>query len=241
MSQTKEIKVQCDPITGLCEIPKYLEEATAPVKWETDKEIIYIGDPMCSWCWGISPELNALQRYGKQEGIPFTIMMGGLRAGGGEEWNETFKNFLKHHWEEVHQRSGQPFSNQLFELENFNYDTEPACRAVVTVRQIAPEKVLPFYELVQHFFYVASKDPKQVIFYKPICEQLEIDFVEFSKQFNSDEMKQATNQDFRQSRQWGVSGFPTVLVRIKDQLHVIGRGYAEYKTMRARLEKVETP
>jgi len=240
MSQTKDIEIHCDPVTGLCEIPTFSESTTAPVAWETDREIIYIGDPMCSWCWGISPQLNALQRYGQQERIPFTIMMGGLRAGGGEEWNSSFKNFLKHHWEEVQQRSGQPFSNQLFDLEHFDYDTEPACRAVVTVRQIAPEKVLTFYELVQHYFYVASKDPKQVGFYQPICEQLGIDFEAFSNQFTSSAMKQATNQDFQLSRQWGVRGFPTVLYRVKDQLHIIGRGYSEYKTMKERLEKVET-
>jgi len=239
MSQTKDIKVNCDPLTGLCEIPEFLDLTTEPIEWETDREIIYIGDPMCSWCWGISPQLNALQRYGQQQRIPFTLVMGGLRPGGGEEWNEKFKNFLQHHWEEVHKRSGQPFSNQLFELEEFDYDTEPACRAVVIVRTIAPEKVLSFYELVQHDFYVNSKDPTQVTFYQAICEQLEIDFVAFSEQFALEEMKKATYQDFRKSRQWGVNGFPAVLFRQKDQLHYLGRGYTEYEVMRERLESIE--
>ena len=241
MSQTKDIKINCDPVTGLCEIPDFLDPTNEPIEWETDKEIIYIGDPMCSWCWGISPQLNALQRYGNQQHIPFTIMMGGLRPGGGEEWNDQFKNFLKHHWEEVNQRSGQPFGFDLFELEDFNYDTEPACRAVVTVRSIAPEKVLSFYELTQHYFYVESQDPKQVTFYKPICEKLGIDFAEFSEKFALAEMKQTTYQDFQQSRQWGVSGFPTVLYRKKDQLHFLGRGYTDYTSMKERLEKIETP
>lgn len=239
MSQTAEIKIDCDPETGLCKIPEISGQADAPIDWKTDREIIYIGDPMCSWCWGISPQLNALQRYGKQQNIPFSMIMGGLRPGGGEEWNETFRNFLQHHWEEVNQRSGQPFGYELFKLADFNYDTEPACRAIVTVRSIAPEKVLPFYELTQHYFYVASQDPKQVAFYQPICEKLDIDFAAFSKKFASDAMKQATLQDFRQSRQWGVNGFPAVLFRVKDQLHYLGRGYADYVAMRARLEAIE--
>lgn len=238
MSQTNEIKINCDPKTGLCIIPEIEGETTALVEWKTDREIIYIGDPMCSWCWGISPQLNALQRYGQQENISFSMIMGGLRPGGGEEWNEKFKNFLKHHWEEVNNRSGQPFGYKLFELDNFNYDTEPSCRAVVTVRNIAPEKLLSFYELVQHYFYVASQDPTQVDFYQPICEKLGIDFTEFSNQFASAEMKQATYQDFRQSRQWGVNGFPAVLFRKDKELHFIGRGYTEYEAMRDRLEAI---
>jgi len=239
MSQSNNIEVSCDPETGLCTIPVFSTDTKALVNWKTDEEIIYIGDPMCSWCWGISPQLNALQRYAQQAGIPFRIVMGGLRPGGGDEWNSTFKDFLKHHWEEIHQRCGQPFGYELFDLENFNYDTEPACRAIVTARSMAPDKVLRFYELVQHSFYVESNDPKLVEFYKPICEELEINYSKFSQEFSSQEMKEATRQDFTQSRQWGVSGFPSVIYRKNDQLHSIANGYSTYEKMKDALEAIE--
>ncbi len=238
MSQNKEIKVQCDPETGLCTLPEFEGAATETV-WREGQEIIYIGDPMCSWCWGISPELNALQRFGTQQGIPLTLTMGGLRPGGGEAWNDQFKNFLKHHWQEVSERSGQPFGYELFELESFDYDTEPACRAVVTVRQIDPEKTLSFYEYVQHHFYVKSEDPKQVEFYRPICEKLGIDFTQFSTLFPSDEMKQLTAEDFSTSRSWGIRGFPSVIYRDGDQLHLIARGYAEYADLKANIAAIQ--
>ena len=44
---------------------------------ETDR-IIYIGDPMCSWCWGIAPELDRLQAWTT---LPFDVVVGGLRPG----------------------------------------------------------------------------------------------------------------------------------------------------------------
>lgn len=239
MSQTRNIEVSCDPETGLCKIPELSSDSNSTIEWKTDKEIIYVGDPMCSWCWGISPQLNALQRYGKQTGIPFTIVMGGLRPGGGDEWNSEFKGVLKHHWEEVNKRSGQPFGFALLEQESFNYDTEPACRAVVTVRTIAPQKVLSFYELVQYSFYVESNDPKQVSFYQPICEKLGINFTEFSQKFSSKEMREATLKDFTQSRQWGVNGFPSVIYRKNDQLNLIASGYSNYEAMKERLEAID--
>ncbi len=237
MSQTAEILVECDPETGLCTIPDFTAELEE-VSWKSGEEIIYVGDPMCSWCWGISPHLNALQRYGREQAIPFTILMGGLRPGGGQEWNQEFKDFLKHHWDEVSKRSGQPFGFDLFEQEEFNYDTEPACRAVVTARSIAPGKALNFYELVQHHFYVQSNDPKEVDFYRPICDELSIDFEAFAGKFTSPEMKEATQQDFGKSRQWGVSGFPTVIYRKDDQLYAIARGYAEFAEMKDRLRAI---
>jgi len=239
MSQTPDIKVLCDPATGLCTLPKSSEVA-AETNWKDSQEIIYIGDPMCSWCWGISPEINALQRYGLQKGIPLTLTMGGLRPGGGEAWNDDFKNFLKHHWQEVNERSGQPFGYQLFDLESFDYDTEPACRAVVTVGQIEPHKTLSFYEYVQHHFYVKSEDPKQVAFYKPICEALDLDFEQFSKLFLSEDMKVLTAQDFSNSRSWGIRGFPSVIYRDGDELHLIAQGYVQYDDLKDRIEKIQS-
>ena len=234
MSQTESIEINCDPKTGLCEIPDFNSELK-DIKWKAGEEIIYVGDPMCSWCWGISPHLNALERYGQSESIPFTIVMGGLRPGGGEAWDEKFKGFLKHHWEEVSGRSGQPFGFDLFELENFDYDTEPACRAVVTVRQLDPTKTTSFYELVQHHFYVKNKDPKQVEFYRAICDQLAINFEEFSSLFLSEEMKEATHNDFARSSQMGITGFPTVIYRKDNQLYAVARGYAEFDQMKERI------
>ena len=124
---------------------------------------------------------------------------------------------MRHHWEEVSKRSGQPFSYDLFDLADFNYDTEPACRGAITARSIAPEKALAFYEFVQHYFYVKSQDPNKVSFYKPICDELDIDFDKFAELFKSEDMKMATAQDFAQSRQWGIRAFPSVVYRKDDQ------------------------
>lgn len=238
MSQDKQIQVQCNPVTGLCEIPDFTS-AKNPIAWHDDEEIIYIGDPMCSWCWGMSPQINALKRYATQKHIQFNIIMGGLRPGGGEAWNSSFKNYLKHHWQEVNKKSGQPFDLALFEKDEFNYDTAPACRAVVSARTLAPEKALAFYELVQHYFYAKSKDPKTLNFYKPICQTLHIDFKAFSDAFSSKNMKILTEKDFDKSRALGVQGFPSILYRNKGKLYTIARGYTEFDRLKKSIQKIK--
>jgi len=105
---------------------------------------------------------------------------------------------------------------------------------------IAPSKALTFYELVQHYFYVQSEDPKNVSFYKPICEQLSIDFNEFAALFSSDDMKEATAEDFAQSRQWGVRAFPSIVYRKDEQLYLIAQGYATYQALRERVAEIGT-
>lgn len=226
----------CDPVTGIC-TPAPLEGF---LKNEEVKnkgiEIIYVGDPMCSWCWGISKELVKLREYQYTNGGKFSILVGGLRPGGGDEWDEEFKGFLKHHWEDIEERTGQPFGNKLFELDSFNYDTEQSCRAVVAARPLVREKELEFFEAVQKRFYVDNEDPKQVEFYKSICESFGIDFQEFKKRFEDSIVKKETHAEFVLNRSYGVTGYPSILLKSGDQVMKISSGYMEFDQLKQRVE-----
>ena len=76
---------KCDPVTGVCLLP----EQDGPVDCAVPTvrhgwAVHYVGDPMCSWCWGISPTVSAVEAFCAAQGIDFSITMGGLRAGGGD-------------------------------------------------------------------------------------------------------------------------------------------------------------
>jgi len=205
---------------------------------ETEKpKLIYVGDPMCSWCYGISEELSKTVEHFEDK-LDLEVVMGGLRAGGGEEWNTSFKDFLRHHWEDVGMKSGQPFKFDLLDWESFDYDTEPACRAVVTVGDMAPEQMLPFFKEVQKGFYVGNEDPKMVAFYKPICQNLGIDYDVFASKFETSEMRDKTNEHFQRSAQLGARSFPTLLLEYKGQYHNIAIGYSTFEKMKSRIESV---
>ena len=200
-------------------------------------KLIYIGDPMCSWCYGISEELTKTADHYK-ETLETELIVGGLRPGGGEKWDAKFKDFLKHHWEDVGMRSGQPFKFDLLEWESFDYDTEPSCRAVVAVLDIDKSKALSFFKYVQKGFYLENRDPKQTEFYKPICESLDIDYNDFKTKFESDVYRQKTIQHFERSAQMGVRSFPTIALEHENKLHLISSGYSTFESMKGRINEV---
>ena len=71
--------------------------------------IIYIADPMCSWCYGFREELTRLKnQYADQ--MDFQLIMDGLRPGGGDAWDQKMKDFLRHHWEQVGEARRQVFT-----------------------------------------------------------------------------------------------------------------------------------
>ena len=226
----------CDSETGECK-PADLTSGKKKTEFEDGKEIIYVGDPMCSWCWGISNHLKSLKEHFPQ--YKFTIVVGGLRPGGGDPWNDEMKGFLKHHWEEVNKRSGQPFGYKLFDLEYFNYDTEPPCRAIVAGRKWTTQNnELAFFEAVTRKFYVDNEDPAENEFYRSICKEFLIPFDEFIKDFNNPITKSKTYAEFQLNRQWGVTGYPTVLFVNKEELFKINYGYREFEGMKEAIEKI---
>ncbi|MDY6949587.1 MAG: DsbA family protein [Pseudomonadota bacterium] len=220
----------CDPSTGVCEIAPAPGESTRQVNPQ-EIAVIYVGDPMCSWCWGVSPAVVEIERFCADRQVGFSLRVGGLRPGGGDPWNASFRSFLRHEWQVIQQRTGQPFGFQLLDRATYDYDTEPACCAVVAVRTMTQERrnanatLVSFFAAVQKKFYTQGQDPCDIQFYRELCEQHEIDFDQFQATARSRATLQATHQDYAQVRQWGVRGFPTFLLQAHGRISAIQSGY----------------
>ena len=81
--------------------------------------IIYIGDPMCSWCYGFGPELA-----GFLKAIPepkLDIVMGGLRAGGDQVVTAEFRGFLLDHWAQLLECWGQDVRLESPRVRRYTY------------------------------------------------------------------------------------------------------------------------
>jgi len=224
----------CDPETGVCEINTSRTKPSENAE-TLNNTLIYFGDPMCSWCWGIAPEIDELLDDIGDE-YNFKLVMGGLRPGGGDPWNDEMKNYLREHWQHVIEKSGQPFSFDLFERNEFDYNTEPPCRAVKTAQSFDESLGLPFYHSVQHHFYAKNNDPGDVSFYEPVCDEFEINFQEFEKRFRSEEIRKRTRQDFSFTQHLGVRGFPSLILVLDNQPYYIARGYSTRERMNKRIE-----
>jgi len=199
-----------------------------------ESTLVYIGDPMCSWCYGITDELaNVKEKFDRQLG--FELVMGGLRPYNTQKMSE-LKDFLHHHWEEVHRASGQSFQYGILDSDTITYDTEPPCRANVVVRQLAPKHAFMFFKSTQKAFYFHNKNMHLAESYHDILKELGIDTQQFDQLFASDEMKALTRRDFEQSAEWGIQGFPTLILRHKDKLTMITNGYSTSEVMIKRIE-----
>ena len=186
-------------------------------------QLIYFGDPMCSWCYGFSPEIStAVDSLG--DSVDFQMIMGGLRPYNTETMAD-LGDFLKDHWKEVAEKSGQPFSYDIISDHTFIYDTEPACRAVVVMKKLQSESTLAFFKKIQHSFYAKNKNTNSIETYLELVEAFGIEKAIFQKEFESDEMKAAVKSEFTYSSEIGVRGFPTIVLQKDGKFHLISNGY----------------
>lgn len=199
-----------------------------------DNALIYFGDPMCSWCYGFSEEVQELK--GAFPDLDFTLVLGGLRPNGEQKITE-LSDFLKEHWEEIGEMTGQKFSYGILKDKNFIYNTEPACRAVVAVRKLKPGKELEFFKAVQKSFYADNVNTTQEDAFIAPAKAIGISKEEFSEAFNNNDIINETINDFIYAQNLGVTGFPSIVLKKGEEMFLISSGYKKADDMVSVIKK----
>ncbi|EKM99901.1 MULTISPECIES: DsbA family protein [unclassified Acidocella] len=182
----------------------------------TGPHLVYFADPMCSWCWGFSPVIEAItRRFG--DALPVRLVLGGLRPGNINAMTASDRAEIRAHWEHVGEASGQPFDFSFFEREGFVYDTEPASRAVVVFRQQGMTSGLAALARIQRAFYAENRDVTAAEVLTDLAMELGMDELGFKTLFNDAAVAAETMQDFALAQQAGIRGFPTLISGTGDQ------------------------
>lgn len=171
---------------------------------------LYVADPLCSWCYGFAPVIERLGTHFAGR-LPVRLVMGGLRAGNTKPMRDEDKAYIRSAWTNVSKASGQPFDFSFFDRQGFIYDTEPACRAVVTARDWgsdAPVSALHFKAQISSAFYAHNRDVTDTDVIADIAREAGFDRDQFRARFLSADVKSTTFRDFLTSQELGVTGFP---------------------------------
>jgi putative protein-disulfide isomerase len=187
--------------------------------------LLYVMDPMCSWCWGFAEVAQALVEQAQAGGMTLQLVVGGLRTGSGSALEPSTRRYILEHWEAVAQTTGQSFRFQDALPDGFVYDTEPACRAVVAARSLDPESAWRLVKLIQQAFYLEGRDVTRPAVLTELAEQAGLPRIEFAEAFDSVEQRAATAADFVWVQDLGIAGFPTLLAERNGQLALLTNGY----------------
>ncbi|MRX08691.1 DsbA family protein [Pseudoduganella sp. FT25W] len=203
-------------------------------------KLLYVGDPMCSWCYGFGKEMTELMAMHPE--LDLEIIVGGVRAGATDVLDQTGKEFRLGHWARVEAQSGLPFNRAaLMARENFVYDTEPVCRAVVAARKLAPQAdLLSVFRALQHAFYVDGLDTTDGrVLAGVLAVHLQMDTETVLRMWQDADTIVQTKADFVRARALGVRSFPALLLETGDGVVEVSGGYAQVEQLHQRLLQVK--
>lgn len=194
----------------------------------------YFADPMCSWCWGFSPVVEALRAEYRPR-LKIALVLGGLRMDTAPQ-SPAQRQEILHHWHQVHARTGQAFRFEDAMPEGFVYNTEPASRAVLAAASLDAERTFPMFQAIQSAFYAEGRDVTRAETLAEVAAGIGLDRAAFLQAFDAEATRDKTRAHFQRARQAGVRGFPTLILQQGEALHQITHGWQPLADIRAALE-----
>ncbi len=188
--------------------------------------LYYIGDPMCSWCWGFSPVLEAVSEVLPDE-IPIRYVMGGLARDSEEPMAEDTRAYVQSQWRLVAERTGAAFNWDFWTNCEPRRSTYPACRAVIAAGMQRPDATGAMFHAIQQAYYVEARNPADPETLVQLAGEMNLDSKRFSQDLVSTHTDALLRQDFDLRRSLHADKFPTMILEYNDNQLWLAYGYEE--------------
>jgi len=192
--------------------------------------LYYVHDPMCSWCWGMRPEWLKLKQS-LSTNIQLVTRVGGLAPDSDKAMAESLQQDIQSTWKHIQQViPGTDFNFNFWDINTPRRSTYPACRAVITAREMADKENQMTYA-IQQAYYLNAKNPSDSNTLIEAAGSIDLDTTEFESLLHSSQIQTAFETELEQVRSIGVYSFPSLVLQLGDQLHSIQLNYNSAQNM----------
>ena len=186
--------------------------------------IIFVTDPLCSWCWAMLPEFLAV-RAQLSAWADFDLLMGGLQVGNRRPPAAADVEMLQELWRKVAESTGAKFLGQMPADPDFIYHSEIACRAVEAMRTFQKRPPWEFFERLQEAFYLQARNVNSVDELGTLAEPFGIRPADLGSMLQSNEVIENTRIAFESAKKLGAFALPVVLLDTGAGPKLVSGGY----------------
>ncbi|MCW8886143.1 MAG: DsbA family protein [Motiliproteus sp.] len=200
--------------------------------------LLYVMDPMCSWCWAFAETLQQLKLRLPTD-LPCYTLMGGLAADSDEPMPKPMQHQIQQIWKEIESRTGTAFNHDFWTRNTPRRSTYPACRAVIAAATADGDLSDQMISAIQQGYYLEAQNPSDTEVLTSFAENLGVSAPEFEKDLISEAIDQQLRQHLDCAAKLGIQGFPSLLYYDQQQLHWLSHGYATLTAIEKRLVGLE--
>jgi putative protein-disulfide isomerase len=186
--------------------------------------ILVVTDPMCSWCWGMSGEveLAAARLVGS---VDFDLLLGGVNTHASQPIGQFGRNHLMEIWRDVQATTGQAFGFRLPDVLIYN-STGP-CLAVEAVRDCVGAPPFGYLHRLQQQFFVEGLDVGMHALQRSTAVEFGIAADMFDERVESARVRGLVEFQFTTSRSFGTNALPALLWEQGGERSLLAGGYAD--------------
>ncbi len=202
------------------------------------KTLIYVHDPMCSWCWGFEPTRRAI--FDAVAGrMQVRRIVGGLAPDSDEPMPAAMAAMLQQTWQRIEQTiPGTRFNYAFWSACSPRRSTYPANRAVIAAREQDEEYDEAMTGRIQQAYYLQAKNPSDNSTLIELAADIGIDVERFAQSLVSESIQQALLSEIQDARSMGINSFPSLAVIKAGELQHIGLNYRDAEAMLSQIEAV---
>nr|WP_255478540.1 DsbA family protein [Rufibacter sp. XAAS-G3-1] len=179
---------------------------------------------MCAWCYGFTPVIRRLKALWVGR-LSVQVLVGSLNPYAQSPLASAEKDKIAVSWHRAQGKSHLPFDYSFFLRQDAIYDTEPACRALLTVRHLRPGLSLEDLRALHSAFYAGGRDITNTHVLVEVVRPFGIPENLFLAVFETNEIYRQTQEEFQLVERMGVSTLPSVYLDHPQGPRLISRGF----------------
>lgn len=206
-----------------------------------NRTLYYIYDALCGWCYGFGPVMEKLHQH-YHDSLDFEVLSGGMVTGSRVGPIANMAAYIKQASPRVTEMTGISFEeaylNELLADPTYISNSTPPAVALCILKEAQPHQQVALAHEIQKLMFVEGKNLNEPTVYFSLAEQTGITAENFTQKFTDPAYLSKAQAEFAISQQWGITGFPAVVLQKQEQLYLIARGYVSYDHITATLNKV---
>ena len=193
--------------------------------------LIYIHDPMCSWCYAFDSSLTALQKK-LPDFIRIKKIVGGLAPDTTNPMPVELQQKIQQTWRRIEQTVPNIQFNYEFWIINTPVrSTYPACRAILAARQQGADFEDKMIGAIQTAYYQKAKNPSLELTLLECALEVGLDVNRFADDLTSNEIEEELQNEIRIARKLDVISYPSLLLEHNGGLFPVTVDYLDHETM----------
>ena len=195
-------------------------------------KIIFVTDPMCSWCWGMADSIKEIHEKYKDK-IELDLMLGGTNTDSTDLVGDYGKKFLLQLWREIYETTGKEFGFKL--PQSYVHNSLLPCLAIELLKVEDLDKAFDLLYELQSLFFLKGLNINDMSLLLEALLNHGVTREKFARELRQSKLEERVRFQFENSRSFGTTVLPNILFDDGKRYRLLLGGYADCEVIEKTL------